>query len=242
RVVVMSQTPDNDIADRGFRVVGVFEAALRATEEQRVYAGRETLRTLLGTPGTVSQVAALGADYRDVSDLEALLSRAAPADTAVLTWMALDPYLGMMMKLMDGFVLVWMVVIFLALSFGLVNTMMMAVFERVREIGLMQALGLKPAAIVWLVLLESLFLIAAGLVVGNLLAIATILPLRDGIDLGAVAQGMEMMGAAPVLQPALKVRDLALANAVVLVLGVITSMLPAWRAARYRPVDAIART
>ena len=100
---------------------------------------------------------------------------------------------------MDGFVLVWIVVIFIALSFGLVNTLVMAVFERVREIGLMLALGLKPAGILLQIVMESLILLAIGLVLGTTLAWLTILPLEDGIDISAVAQGMEMFGAASVL-------------------------------------------
>jgi ABC-type lipoprotein release transport system permease subunit len=129
----------------------------------------------------------------------------------------------------------------MALSFGLVNTLMMAVFERIREIGLMQALGMKPSAILYQVLLESLMLLTLGLVAGNILAIATILPIHDGIDISAVAKGMEMMGASSVLQPALKINDLVTANVVVIVLGIVTSLLPAWRASQYRPVEAIAK-
>ena len=143
---------------------------------------------------------------------------------------------------MDGFVLVWVIVVFLALSFGLVNTLMMAVFERVREFGLMQALGMKPGAILLQVLLESLYLLLLGLLIGNLLAVASIQPIRDGWDLSVVAEGMAMMGVSSVLYPALKLQDLALANAVVIVLGILTSLLPAWRASRYRPVEAIAKT
>jgi ABC-type lipoprotein release transport system permease subunit len=167
---------------------------------------------------------------------------AAPADAEVLPWTELDTYLGMMLGVMDGFVLVWIVVIFLALSFGLVNTLMMAVFERVREIGLMQALGMKPSAILYQVLLESVMLLILGLLCGNLLALLTVLPIRDGIDLSAVAEGFEMMGVSSTLYPALQVRDLVTANVVVLVLGMLTGLLPAWRASQYRPVEAIAKT
>jgi ABC-type lipoprotein release transport system permease subunit len=242
RVVLMSQDPGNRVADRGFRIVGVYSARLEALEERFVYAGLDTVQAMLGTPGLVSEIAALGDDYRDVDALEALLREAAPREAEVLPWYRIDRYLGMMMQVMDGFVLIWMVVVFLALSFGLVNTLMMAVFERIREIGLMQALGLKPSAIVWLVLLESALLLALGLLFGNLLAVATILPLRDGIDISVVAEGMEMMGASSVLYPALKGADLLLANAVVLGLGLTASLLPAWRASRYRPVEALAKT
>ncbi len=145
------------------------------------------------------------------------------------------------MKVMDGFVLVWMVVIFLALSFGLVNTLMMAIFERVREIGLMRALGMRPSAIVYEILVESLMLLALGLLVGNVLAISTIIPLKSGIDVSVVAEGMEMMGASSVLYPVLQWSDVLLANVVVIVLGILTSLLPAWRASQYRPVEALGR-
>ncbi|MBT8039208.1 MAG: ABC transporter permease [Gammaproteobacteria bacterium] len=242
RVVLMSQDPNNDIADRGFRVVGVYRASLPVLEETFVYAGKTRVQTMLGITAQVSEIAVGGRDYRDVDGLVAAVSAAADSEAEVVPWMELDSYLDSMLRVMDGFVLVWMVVVFVALSFGLVNTLMMAVFERIREFGLMQALGMKPRAIMFQVLLESLMLLTLGLLIGNILAVASVLPLSGGMDLGVVAEGMEMMGAAAVLYPALKTGDVLLANAVVIILGIVTSLLPAWRASRYRPVEAIAKT
>ena len=242
RIVVMSQDPENAIAERGFRIVGVFTAELKSLEENMVYAGRDVVQSMLGMGTDVSEIAVLDFDYRAPEGLTSSIRTVVPADREVLSWTELDPYLGTMMRVMNGFVMVWMVVIFLALSFGLVNTLMMAVFERVREIGLMRALGMRPSAIVYQILVESIMLLVLGLVVGNLMAIGTIAPLKDGIDISAVAEGMEMMGASSRLYPVLQWGDLMLANAVVIVLGMITSLLPAWRAAQYRPVEALSRT
>ena len=240
RIVVMSQDPENAIADRGFRIVGIFKAELESREESIVYAGRDVIQAMLGIGTDVSEVAVLGHDYRSPGTLATNVQDAAPG-LEVLSWLELDPYLSTMMKVMDGFVLVWMVVIFLALSFGLVNTLMMAIFERVREIGLMRALGMRPSAIVYEILVESLMLLALGLLVGNILAISTIIPLKSGIDVSVVAEGMEMMGASSMLYPVLQLSDVVLANAVVIVLGILTSLLPAWRASQYRPVEALGR-
>jgi ABC-type lipoprotein release transport system permease subunit len=242
RVVVMSQDPDNAIADRGFRVVGVFTAELESREESVAYAGRDVVQKMLGVGTEISEIAILGNDYRTSDVLASEIRQVAAADHEVLAWLELDPYLSTMMKVMDGFVLVWMVVIFLALSFGLVNTLMMAVFERVREIGLMRALGMRPSAIVYQILIESLMLLMLGLLIGNLLALATNLWLKDGIDVSIVSEGMEMMGAASVMYPVMQWPDLALANTVVIVLGIATSLLPEWRASQYRPIDALSRT
>ena len=240
RVVVMSQDPGNTIADRGFRIVGIFKAELENREETIVYAGRDVVQAMLRVGNDVSEIAVLGHDYRTPEKLAADLGDAA-AGFEVLSWLELDPYLSTMMKVMDGFVLVWMVVIFLALSFGLVNTLMMAIFERVREIGLMRALGMRPSAIVYEILVESLMLLALGLLLGNVLAVSTIIPLKSGIDVSVVAEGMEMMGASSMLYPVLQWPDVLLANTVVIVLGILTSLLPAWRASQYRPVEALAR-
>ena len=146
-----------------------------------------------------------------------------------------------MLRVMDGFVLVWVVIIFLALSFGLVNTLVMAVFERVREIGLMMALGMKPRMILGQIVIESLLLLAVGLAIGDALAWASVKAIEDGVDISAVAEGMEMMGAASVLYPKLFLKDVVLANVVVLILGFFASLSPAWRASRYEPVEAITK-
>ncbi len=141
----------------------------------------------------------------------------------------------------DGFTLVFMVVVFLALSFGLVNTLVMAVFERVREIGLMQALGMGPGLILGQIMLESLYLLCLGLVSGNLLALASIRPLASGIDISSVAQGMEMMGMSTTLYPVLHGADMLMSTAVVIILGLLASIGPAWRASRLDPVAALNR-
>ena len=242
RVVVMSQDPDNDVADRGFRVAGVYRANLEAQELGFVYAGKNTVQKMLGIEGLVSEVAIEGQDSRNVDPLFRLISDAADDELEVLAWHQLDEYLSLMVGVMDGFVLVFMIVIFLALSFGLINTLMMAVFERVREIGLMQALGMRPSAILYQVLMESMILLALGLLLGNSVALASLLPLRSGIDLSVVAEGLEMAGMSSTLYPGMYASDFVLASVVVILLGLVTSLLPAWRASQYRPVEAIAKT
>ncbi len=242
RVVVMSQDPDNNISERGFRVVGIYRAELATVEDFNVYAARATLQRLLNIDGRVSQIVIVSDDYREVDQLYEAISRATPDSLDARPWYEIDSFLASMFELMDGFVVVWVVIIFLALSFGLVNTLVMAIFERVREIGLIQALGMRPSQIVVQILLESLLLLLIGLVIGNALAIVTILPLADGLDLTAVAEGMAMMGAASVLYPSLLLSDLVLANSVVAVLGVVTSILPAWRASKLDPIRALTTT
>jgi len=242
RVVVMSQDPDNDIADRGFRIVGIYRAKLASLEETYIYAGRETVQKLLKLGDGVSEIAITGDDYRNTGQWYPRIRQAAGEGVETLPWYEVDTYLGSMLAMMDGFVLVWIIIVFLALSFGLVNTLVMAVFERVREIGLMQALGMRPSTILYQILMESLLLLLIGLLLGNIFAVGTVIPLQDGIDISIVAEGMEMMGTSSMLYPALKLNDMIMANAIVIILGLLTSILPAWRAASYDPIEALNKT
>ena len=241
RVVLMSQDPDNEIADRGFRVVGIFTAQVPQFEESNVFIGKKTAQKMLRIGDTTTEIVFLGENYRDITLTYQRVAASVDDTLAVSRWNEVATYLGSMLSVMDGFVLIWMIVIFLALSFGLVNTLVMAVFERVREIGLMLALGMKPSSILGQIIIESMLLLSVDLLVGNALAWATIQPLRGGIDISIVAEGMEMMGAASVLYPRLYVSDMILANVIVLFLGFLASLSPAWRASRYEPVEAITR-
>jgi len=241
RIVVMSQDPDNEIADRGFRVVGLFTANIVSFEEAFIFVGKTTAQTMLRIDDQVSELAIQGDDYRDVETIYAKVVELVGDGVEVKRWYELDAYLGTMLKVMDGFLLVWIVVIFLALSFGLVNTLVMAVFERVREIGLMLALGMKPRNILGQIVIESLMLLAIGLAIGTVLAWAAVQPIKDGIDVSIVGEGMDMWGMSSVLYPELILSDVILANVVVLVLGFLASLSPAWRAAHYEPVEAITK-
>lgn len=241
RIVLMSQDPSNKIADRGFRVVGIFDLDLDSHEESSVFAGRATIQKMLGIEDRVTEVVFLDGDYRNVDSLYKKISELAGPDVDVQPWYKLDKYLGMMLNMMDGFVLVWVIVIFLTLSFGLVNTLVMAVFERIREIGLMLALGMRPSNILGQIIVESLLLLVIGLTLGNAFAWMTVESLKGGIDISAVAEGMAMMGASSILHPDLQIGDVITANIVVLALGFLASLSPAWRASRYQPIEAITK-
>jgi ABC-type lipoprotein release transport system permease subunit len=105
----------------------------------------------------------------------------------------------------------------------------------------MLALGMKPAMILGQIIIESMLLLGVGLLIGDVLAYASVIPLESGIDISAVAKGMEMVGASSTLYPKLYLKDVVLANVVVLLLGFLASLSPAWRASRYEPVEAITK-
>jgi len=240
RVVVMTQDRDNRVADRGFRVIGLFDAESEAIEKSFVFVGRETAQRLLGMGGDVSELAVMTTNRAQLGGLLKRL-RAATPGLDVQPWTVVEPLLRLTEKVVNVILIVWYVIVFAAMSFGLVNTLLMAIFERTREFGLFQALGMPPRHILGQVLVESLTLLGVALVAGNVAAWLTVQALVEGLDLSAFAKGFEMFGISPVIYPALTVIDIVAANGLVVILGILASLYPAWRAARHVPIEAITR-
>jgi ABC-type lipoprotein release transport system permease subunit len=169
------------------------------------------------------------------------LRQALPDDRfRVLSWRELLPLVTAVLNMYDGFILFWFVTVFVAMGFGLVNTILMAVFERIREFGLLSALGMKPRWVVAEVVAESFFLLVIGTAAGNIMGVLSVLMLsRSGIDLSAFAAGMEFVGMSRLIFPVLLLKDMLAANATVFILGLLVSLYPAVKAARFTPVQAM---
>ena len=240
RVVLTSQSGDGDIAEIGARIIGIYQTDMTSQEEGHVYIALPALQAMLGTPGAIQQIAIFSRGDGALHTLQAQLQAATPHSN-VQRWDQLNSYLSAMLDNMDAIISVLIIVMFVTLAFGLINTLIMAIFERVNEIGLMLALGLTPRHIATLILAETSVLLFLGLALGDTIAAVALLLLRNGIDLSAVADGFAMIGAAASLTPQFLWRDFWLCNGIVASLGLLCSILPAWRAAHYSPIEAIYR-
>ena len=126
------------------------------------------------------------------------------------------------------------------MAFGLVNTMLMAVHERVREFGLVKALGMRNWRIIRMVLMESSLLFAFGLILGNLLGLGTVWYFAaHGLNLSSFAASSDYMGFSRIVYFALTWEDFWKSNLLVCFLGVAVSLYPAFFAAKFTPIDAM---
>jgi ABC-type lipoprotein release transport system permease subunit len=240
RVVLMSQAADHSVADRGFTVIGLFHADRESTEMSFAFVGRWRAAAMLGLGDRISEIAVRLADRSRLAATVADLRRAAPG-LDVEPWTALEPLSQAILSLAESWIWLFYVVMYVAMAFGLVNTLLMAVLERTRELGLLQALGMRPRLILGQVVAEAALLLAAGIAVGGALTAITLVLLASGIDVSGLAQGAELWGMSKVIRPALTVADVVSAVVLVTVLGLAASLYPAFRAARRVPVDAITR-
>ncbi|MGD9139114.1 MAG: ABC transporter permease, partial [Desulfobacterales bacterium] len=210
KLVIMSQDAHGDIGSRSFRIQGIFKSEMEATEKQFVFVTKMASRKLLRLGEAISEISILLPGKPDHPEVTNRLKATLPADQfEVSTWRELLPFQTAYLTILDGFMWIWYLVVFVAMGFGIVNTTLMAVFERMREFGLLKALGMKPWWILRQVLTESALLLVTGMVIGNILAMACILILaRSGIDLSALAAGAEYAGMTRVIYPAIAINDI----------------------------------
>jgi ABC-type lipoprotein release transport system permease subunit len=240
RVVILSQAEGGNIAERGFRVIGLFDAEQEQTETAFVFVPRAAAQSMLGLGDQVSEIAFVLDDIERLPAILARLRAAAPA-LDVVSWSQLEPFTQAILDISNGTIALWTAIMFILVAFGLVNTLLMAVFERMREFGLVQALGLRPRLLLLQVLLESAFLIGLGVAVGVAASMGTLLAFHGGLNLSALAAGGALFGIGRRLYPHVNVPLTVEIAAFVWLMGIVTSLYPAWRAARELPVTTITK-
>lgn len=241
RVVVMSQAADGSLAERGFTVVGIFSSN-PDNEQNQVFTGLAASQAMLGL--SAKAITGVSFDLKDVDQLKHFVAdlHAAAPRLDIQPWTTLVPMVSALNVIIDGFIWVWLAIMFVLLAFGIVNTLLMSLFERTRELGLLQALGLTPRLILMQVMLETALLVGLGVVLGLIAGALTILAYHDGLDLGFLAVGAQWLGAGRVFYLRMAPGEFFGTGVLIWVLGVGASLWPAWRAVRRTPIAAINRT
>ena len=247
KLILMSQDTQKEIASKAFRIVGIFSAESEAVEKQIVFVPISQAAKMLKMGDSISEISIMlpRLDITGKNETRAAekLKAAINDDTFVIeTWQQLLPMMKAYLKISGFFLYIWYFVVFVAMGFGIVNTSLMAIFERMREFGLMKALGMRPFQIIKGVVTESFFLLVLGILAGNILGFLSVAVIaKNGIDLSALAAGTQMWGIPRILYPEIWVQDVVVAGLVVLLLGILVSLYPAFKAARVTPTTAMTK-
>jgi len=158
----------------------------------------------------------------------------------VRPWNAISPELRLISESYDQYVLIIIAIILLALLFGIVNTMLMAVLERTRELGVLMAVGLTRVKVFWMILLETVMIGSIGGPLGLLVAWGTIEWTGvNGIDLSRYAESLEAYGLSAHVYPTLDTGGYVEILIMVVAASLIAALFPALHAIRLKPMDAI---
>ena len=239
RIVLITQGVDGRNREKGYRIAGTYDAEGTGLEKIYVFTGLSNLQNLLDSQAVTEVSIRLVEEPARVTVKQVLVSLF--AELAVLDWLELEPMAAAMFVFADGVIYIWFALMMSALTFGLINTLITSVMERVRELGMVRALGMPKRMVLVQVVVESTVIMAIGVVFGLIGGYLIYLWIADGIDLAAFAEGMEMAGISAKLVPVLEWGDFVLVAYLSVILGVLASLYPAWRAVSVKPLDAMRR-
>jgi ABC-type lipoprotein release transport system permease subunit len=241
KVVIMAQAADGSMGAEAFRVVGLHQTGSESFDGQIVWVPLKAMQEMLGRPGQANQLAARVKDIELADEVAADVDAHLPAgNIRAISWKKIDREIIGIQAFQNGILTVVLFIVFAIVALGILNTQLMSLFERVREFGVLMAIGARPRWIVRLILAESLVLGAAGTLLGLTVGASVIAYFgRNGLHL-PVGEAFSYFLPFPsviYLIPAWRMHAFACAS--VFLITLLASLPPALRAGRLKPAEAL---
>jgi ABC-type lipoprotein release transport system permease subunit len=225
-----------------FRVAAIYQSANAPLDERNVYVSMQDLNTLLATGQSFHEIAVILYSDDNVQAVKKTWQQKFPA-YQIESWKEISPETDLMVKTTDQLSYILMAIIMFALAFGIINTMLMAVLERTREIGMMVALGTGKLKVFLLILIETVYLTLAGAPIGIAAGwLAAGYYSKNGLNMSDM--GEEMMssfGYSTTIYPEFPADKFLGVMLIVFATAVISCLFPAIKALRLQPVEALRR-
>jgi putative ABC transport system permease protein len=240
-LVVLSQAADGSTANELYTVRGILRGVSDGIDRGGVYMVDEAFRELMAVQGGVHQIIVRRPPGGELPAAAAQVRALAP-ELDTKTWRELKPTLASMLDSGAGAMRLMFFVVYAAIAIVILNAMLMAVFERVRELGVLKAIGVGPGGVLGLIYLETLIQTGIALVVGVGLAIpANWYMTTTGIDLSASMGGLTLMGSSidPVWRSYVDTGTYVEPVVALVVIVALAVTYPALRAAFIDPITAM---
>lgn len=239
KIIFTFQDTTGEIVAGAFRIAGIYKSKNSALDEMNVYVNSSDLNRLINVDNAVHEIAILLKDDSNLDKVKNKLQGRFP-DASVMTWKELTPELQFVVNSFNEFMYIFVGIILLALTFGIVNTMLMAVLERVREIGMLMAIGMSKMRIFFMIILETIYLALIGGPLGLLIGYLTIVWTgKIGIDISIFSEGLSSWGFSSIVYPEIESRYYLTLTLMTLFTAILSAIYPAIRALRLKPSEAI---
>ena len=218
----------------------MYDIANSMFEKSTVFVRNSDLIKLIGIPGNAFHQLTVKINNLDQTDvISEILAEKLP-ELEIMSWKKIAPDLAMMTDMVEQFYLIFGLIILAALAFGIINTMLMVVLERTRELGMLTAIGMNKKKVFSMIMLESVFLSLIGGVTGMITSYILIrITSQTGINLSQYAQGFEALGYSAKVYPLISAGFFGIVAVLIILTGVISSIYPALKALKLNPVEAI---
>jgi putative ABC transport system permease protein len=244
-VTIVTQGMRGSIGAARYHVRGIYNTQNDMIDSQQAFVTLDDANELLAAQGELTTVAIKLIDHELAKQLAVNLGKRLGSTYEVLGWKQLLPGIAQYIAFHDGMVNLFMIVLFVIVSLGIANTILMSVIERIREFGVMMAVGTSPKQIFRLVVYEGLLIGLLGFGIGVVIGYPLITYFSAiGIEYGESAKAMRSMQTSGlvttnVLYPYLDWYRVLVLAIVVFIVTALATAYPAWKTARMVPIRAM---
>ncbi|MBC34895.1 MAG: ABC transporter permease [Bacteroidetes bacterium] len=246
KVVITAANTEGVITYGAFQVIGIYDTDNDMFDEVNVFVRKNDLTKLLKLDQShTNEIAIALYNHDDTKKIgkelnQMFLDKTESEQLTIRTWQEIVPSLNAMIEMMDYFAYVFLIIILFALAFGIVNTMLMVVMERIKEIGMLKAIGMTNTRIFRMIMLETIFLSGTGGIIGLFLSILCIEYFGYyGFSLEDFQQGFNSLGFSAIIYPEGEVSFYISTTLLVIITAIISSIYPARKALKMKAVEAI---
>lgn len=246
KIVLSLADGKGEVVYGAFKVKGIYNTHNNMFDGMHVFVNYKDLQNLLKTPdGLYTEIAISLLDNDMTIPIKDEVSEVLNAEinskqVVVQEWSEIDPTLKLLVQSMDYFAWFFIIIILIALAFGIINTMVMVVMERTREIGMLMAIGMNKKRVFGMILWETVFLSFVGALMGMLISAAILQYfVYAGLDLSLFGEGMNSMGLDTVIYPKAGLEFYIQVGILVFITAIISSIFPARYALKLQPANAV---
>jgi ABC-type lipoprotein release transport system permease subunit len=230
---------DGNLSSKGYRVSGIYKTTNTSYDESHLFVTYEDLQAQLGMENNTAHEIAVLLESGDEAPLVKPAIQKIAGNNEVQTWKEISPEMSLLTDSMDQYMYIFILIILLALCFGIINTMLMAVLERIKEIGMLMAVGMNKRRVFIMIILESIMLTFSGGVLGILLGSAvTKFFETTPINVSMFAEGLEQYGFGAQIYTSLQTETLLTITFLVIITGILSAIYPARKALKLNPAEA----
>jgi ABC-type lipoprotein release transport system permease subunit len=221
-----------------FKVVDIFTTSNSMYDEVNAFVRLEDLQSISGLNGS-HEIALTLKDEELVEQYRETLMVQFPG-LHIASWRGIAPELGYADTMMDLVMTIFLVIIMLALAFGIVNTMLMAVLERKKELGMLISVGMNKRKVFWMIVWESIFLALIAGPLGILSSYAAITFFgKYGIDLSFASAGLRSVGLESIIYPTIDSNYYIVISVLVIITAILSCIYPALKALKLNPAETL---
>ena len=239
KIVITVQDVNKNITGGAFRIAGIFRTDNSMFDEANIFVRGTDLSRLTGLKGHEAHEIAISLNKNETDDVTKTLSGMFP-NLEVRSWQQLSPEAGYLVSAMNQYMFIFIIVILIALCFGIINTMLMVIMERIHELGMLMAIGMNRARVFAMIMLETVFLSLTGGITGLILGYAAIKYFaKAGINLYFWKEAFSELGYSAYIYPVIDSKTMGITAILVMIAGIFSALYPAYKALKLNPSDAI---